>query len=518
MTGDHRIRARAIPLRPAALITDAAALEGVRHDAAHVPDGRPLALARPTDIAEVAWVLRESTSVLAIGSQSSLTGGATPRGETVLALRGLQGIERIAADLWRVGAGVTLAEIQTHLARENAYYPPVPAYAGAQIGGAASTNAAGPATFKYGSTRTWIEGLTVVLADGSVLDIERGQCTAHPDGHVELVKPDGETLSIPMPSYHLPRVAKISAGYYAAAGMDLIDLFIGSEGTLGIIVAAVIRAVAPAPRTTVTWVTCPDEHAALTLAGVLRREAQNAWRGNAGLDVSAIEYLDAASLALLREDGADRAAGISVAASASAALLVQRESVAPGLDERAEARWASLMAEAKATAGESATSLDDPTRFAQILSLRAAVPLGVNARIGHAQRTIDPRISKVAADMIVPFDHLGEMIGLFREEFDRLGLPQAVWGHISDGNVHPNALPRTLEEAQAGQAAILRLGRIVTAMGGSPLAEHGVGRNPTKQALLRQLYGDAGIAQMRAVKAALDPAGKLAPGVIFPAG
>ena len=59
--------------------------------------------------------------------------------------------------------------------------------------------------------------------------------------------------------------------------------------------------------------------------------------------------------------------------------------------------------------------------------------------------------------------------------FDRLGLPHAVWGHISDGNVHPNALPRTLEEAQAGQAAILRLGRIVTAMGGSPLAEHGVG-------------------------------------------
>ena len=109
------------------------------------------------------------------------------------------------------------------------------------------------------------------------------------------------------------------------------------------------------------------------------------------------------------------------------------------------------------------------------------------------------------------------MIALFRGEFSRLGLPHAIWGHISDGNLHPNALPATLDQAETGQAAILRLGRIVTAMGGSPLAEHGVGRNPTKQALLRQLYGDAGVAQMRAVKAALDPTGKLAPGVIFPA-
>ncbi|HRE26833.1 MAG TPA: FAD-linked oxidase C-terminal domain-containing protein, partial [Anaerolineales bacterium] len=93
----------------------------------------------------------------------------------------------------------------------------------------------------------------------------------------------------------------------------------------------------------------------------------------------------------------------------------------------------------------------------------------------------------------------------------------AIWGHISDGNLHPNALPRTRAEADAGQTAIVRLGRIVTAMGGSPLAEHGVGRNPTKQALLRQLYGAAGVEQMRSVKAALDPAGRLSPGVIFPA-
>jgi D-lactate dehydrogenase (cytochrome) len=90
-----------------------------------------------------------------------------------------------------------------------------------------------------------------------------------------------------------------------------------------------------------------------------------------------------------------------------------------------------------------------------------------------------------------------------------------VWGHISDGNVHPNVLPRSYDDVVQGKAAILEFGREVARLGGCPLAEHGVGRNPVKQALLRQLYGDAGIEQMRAVKRALDPEWKLAPGVIF---
>jgi FAD/FMN-containing dehydrogenase len=91
----------------------------------------------------------------------------------------------------------------------------------------------------------------------------------------------------------------------------------------------------------------------------------------------------------------------------------------------------------------------------------------------------------------------------------------ATWGHASDGNVHPNVLPRSYEDVEAGKAAILEFGVQVARLGGCPLAEHGVGRHPVKQALLRQLYGDAGIDEMRRVKQALDPQGLLAPGVLF---
>ena len=510
----HIVRAHAIVPRPARLITDPAALATVRADAAHFPDGHTPALAAPTCAEEVAWVLREHATVLPIGSQTSLTGGATPRGEVALALRDLRGIERLSADRWRVGAGLTLAELQAHLARHDAFFPPVPAYAGAQIGGAAATNAAGPATFKYGATRRWIDGLTVVLADGAVLDLERGQYRAHPDGYFELARPGGGRR-IPVPTYHLPLVAKISAGYYAAPEMDLIDLFLGSEGTLGIITDVVVRVVTPAPRTSLLFVPFSDEAAALKLAAALRLDAQRAWRGDgASPDINAIEYLDADSLALLREEDPIAVTGVALPANARAALIIQREAAVEH-EAQATARLAALLAEARFD-DIIAAAPGNIVNVRRIFDVRAGVPLAVNARIGRAQRDIDPRISKVAADMIVPFDHVADMIQLFRDEFSRLGLPHAIWGHISDGNLHPNALPRTAEEAEAGQAAILRLGRIVTAMGGSPLAEHGVGRNTTKQALLRQLYGDAGIDQMRAVKAALDPDHKLAPGVIFP--
>jgi D-lactate dehydrogenase (cytochrome) len=115
----------------------------------------------------------------------------------------------------------------------------------------------------------------------------------------------------------------------------------------------------------------------------------------------------------------------------------------------------------------------------------------------------------------VPFASFGEMLGFYRRGFESRGLDYAIWGHASDDNVHPNDIPRSWEDVEAGRAAILEFGREVARLGGCPLAEHGVGRSALKQALLLQMHGEAGIAQMRAVKRALDPSWKMAPGVVF---
>jgi D-lactate dehydrogenase (cytochrome) len=157
----------------------------------------------------------------------------------------------------------------------------------------------------------------------------------------------------------------------------------------------------------------------------------------------------------------------------------------------------------------------DTRRLDQLLAFREGAPAGVNRRVGEAKRSIDARIEKTAADMIVPFERFAEMMALYREGFERRGLDFAIWGHASDGNVHPNVLPRSYEDVVAGKEAILEFGREVARLGGCPLAEHGVGRNRVKQRLLRDLYGDRGIDEMRAIKQALDPDWKLAPGVLF---
>jgi D-lactate dehydrogenase (cytochrome) len=552
---DHSIRAR--PLAGGASASprigrDPDVLAAFLEDAAHFPGGFASGISTPASESEVAALVRAASSVLPIGAQSSLTGGATPRGEVLLNTSHLNRIIASGDDWIRVQAGVTLVELDLALAKLGKHYPPVPTFTGAFVGGIISTNAAGAATFKYGTTREWVRALTVVLANGDVLDVERGQTSAHPNGFFEIVLSD-RTVCVPVPRYRMPHVPKISAGYFAAPGMDLIDLFIGSEGTLGVITEATLRVLPARPAICLAFVPFDDRAAALAFVTRLRNAARDTWRTRdpRGLDVSAIEHMDARCLALLREDGADRANGVTIPDGTVMALLVTLELPA-GTHGSAEARRPEGLRHGEGLSPYTAAqafdeigrardlntpdtplvrfclALDeagvldrveiavpgDSAREHQLLALREAVPAGVNARIGRAKQ-VDARIAKTAADMIVPFDRLGELLAIYDEEFRVRGLDAAVWGHISDGNLHPNVIPRSMDEVESGKAAILAFGREVIRLGGSPLAEHGVGRNPVKQQLLLELYGREGVDAMRAVKHALDPDFKLAPGVLF---
>lgn len=489
-------------------------------DAAHYPGGHAAAILVPRSIEEIPGLVRDAKTLLAIGAQSSLTGGATPMGETVLSTEKLTRILDNGGSHVTVEAGVPVATIQETLAARGAWFPPAPTFTGAFAGGIVATNAAGAATFRHGAVRRWVEALTVVLADGSTLSIRRGDISAR-DG-VLTVPADAGAIAVPVPTYRMPRVDKISAGYYAEPRMDLIDLFIGSEGTLGVITTVTFRVLSPVPARALALVPARSEPGAIALVSELRREPA----------VAAIEHMDARCLEILHEDGADRRNDVSFPEGTALALLVQIE-LAPGTTESSAfdeierslgrngvdtplGRVCRTLA-AHGVVDETEMALPGNTRRAeQLIAVREAVPAGVNQRIGRAQREIDPRIAKTAADMIVPFERFAEMMAIYRDGFHSRGLDFAVWGHISDGNVHPNVLPRSYADVERGRDAMLFFGRDVARLGGCPLAEHGVGRNPVKQALLRDLYGDAGIAEMRAVKRALDPSAKLAPGVIIP--
>jgi D-lactate dehydrogenase (cytochrome) len=528
------IRARA-PLGPARSpesVRDPDLLAPHLEDAAHYPGGHAVALVTPASEAELADALRTATSVLPIGAQSSLTGGATPMGDTIISTARLTQLELCGSGSVRVGAGVPLFELDRALAAAGRYYPPLPTFMGAFVGGALATNAAGAATFKYGPTRKWVTAVTVMLANGEVLDIERGQVHAHPDGCFEIGLSTG-AVRVPVPSYRMPDVAKLSAGYYAARGMDLVDLFIGSEGTLGIVTAATLRMLPVRPAFCLMLVPFRARKDALAFVDELRRTARETWQSgdSRGIDVSSIEHMDARSLELVREDGLDRSLGITIPTDANMTLLVTLElppdtrpddafsQLGAALDVQAPdtplVRFCRLLHKAGVLGDVAIAVPGDRARADQLLALREGVPAAVNRRVAIAKQTSDSRIAKTAADMIVPFDRIEELLVFCESEFAHRKLDGAVWGHISDGNLHPNVIPRTMADMEAGQAAILAFGREVARLGGAPLAEHGVGRNPVKQQLLRDLYGADGIEEMRAVKRALDPEWKLSPGVLF---
>ena len=532
----HSIRARA-PRAVAggasvvALDTSPEAVGAHLEDAAHFPGGRADAIARPRTEADVSGLLQMAARVVPIGAQSSVTGGATPDGGLILATDRLTTIHEPGQSDIRVDAGVPLETLQKLLAERGRWYAPVPTFAGAFVGGFVATNAAGAATFKYGPTRPWVAGLTVVLACGCVLDLVRGEVRSDgPDGF-DVVCLHG-TRRVRPGTYRLPDVPKCSAGYFAAPDMDLIDLFIGSEGTLGVVMDATLRILPAPPAVALALVPVPDEAAALRLVDELRRASAAAWRERdpRGLDIAAIESLDRRCLEILHEDGVDRRLDVALPAGTDVALLVQIElpagdtgpraydeiagALAPDAPDVPLVRFCRTLARHGVLDGAEIALPGDARRATQLLALREAAPTGVNRRVGEAKRR-DLRIDKTAADMIVPFAHLAEMVAIYRDGYARRGLDCAIWGHVSDGNLHPNVIPRSYDDVVAGREAILAFGREAARLGGCPLAEHGVGRSALKQALLRAFYGHRAIDEMRAVKRALDPDGKLAPGVLF---
>ena len=503
----NRAIATPVARRAVSLDTDPDILAGYLEDAAHYPGGRAIAVARPSSVEEVAWVVHHAARLLPVGAQSSLTGGATPAGDVILSSERLTSLqvrgERVVA-----GAGVRLHDLQVNLGARGRWFPPVPTFLGATVGGAVATNAAGAATFKYGAVRRWVQALTLVLASGDVLRVRRGEVESR-DGQFIIVTSGGEQ-HVTVPAITMPQVPKCSAGYFAAPDMDLIDLFIGSEGTLGVIVDAELD-VGRRPGG-VCWMLIPleAESAAIGLTAALRDQGT--------LDVAAIEHIDRRSIEILKEDGVDARLGVRIGDAAQVLLLVQIELDARhaqhGIPDGVLQRLADLLDTYGALDSAEIVLPSDARRAAAFVELREAVPAGVNRRVarGHAA---DARIHKTAADMIVPFAQFATMMQECRALATALELDLAVWGHISDGNVHPNVLPRSYADVQRGHQLILELAARVVAMGGSPLAEHGVGRNPVKQQLLALLYGQDGIDAMRRTKLSLDPRWKLAPGLLF---
>ena len=520
---------------PATIISDVARQfpDGLRDESRRT--GTADGIAFPSTVDEVCDLLRhaaeQKSPVTIQGARTGIAGGAVPNGGLVLSLARMDRILGVAFDdagsaRVRVQPGVTLTALRAFLdgasidtsgwsgaAREALLclrserwmFTPDPTETSASIGGMVACNASGACSFAYGATRGHIRALTVALADGDLLDLKRGAQRAT-GRQFRLTTRSGRILTGVAPAYTLPTV-KNAAGYYAAPDMDLIDLFIGSEGTLGAIVEIEL---ALRPRPPVTWgVVCflPDEARALDFVEWAREPGT---RGGAKRPV-AVEYFDQGVLDLLRQARANGAHLPQLKDGWTQAVYVEY-AVA---DEETAAACSADLAHWLAARGGSAEdtwAAIEESGLRRLKEFRHAAPEQVNLRIGERQRE-HPGLTKLGTDLSVPNAYLRQAMAMYRRDLAEAGLEYVVFGHIGDNHVHVNILPRNMQEYAQGKALYESWAQQVVTWGGSVSAEHGIGK--LKVNLLQVMYGTDGIAEMRALKRVFDPDGQLNTGNLF---
>ncbi len=428
----------------------------------------------PAGEAEVAAVLREASAagvpVTIAGAGTGVTGARVPHGGWVLSLEKFTRLE-IEPGHAVAGAGVILRDLHAAAQASGQFYPPDPTETSASIGGTIATNASGSRSFKYGGTRRWVERLRVVRADGRILDIGRGD------------RIDFDPGTLP-----LPAVTKNTAGYLLRPGMDWVDLFTGSEGTLGVVTEARLRLL-PAPASVLGGVIFfPNDAMAL--------DAVDDWRRNASPRM--IEYFDEPSLALLRGRFPE------IPPAARAALLFEQEL---GSEDGCDGIDAWLARIEAAGALDESWLADSPADRERFRRFRHALPELVNDTV-RRNGTL-----KMGTDHAVPIERNREMLAYYRRRLEQ-EFPgrYVIFGHIGDAHVHVNILPSP-EQAEHATLLLADFARQAVALGGTVSAEHGLGKR--KAHLLALQYAPEHLEAMRAVKRRLDPQGILGRGTLF---
>ena len=459
-------------------------------DASFIRDGYADRVMLPDTIDEVAAALREAnrdrTPVTVSGAGTGTVGGRVAFGGIVLATDRLNRIKLVdLTNLTAVAeAGVILSDFQRSVESEGLFYPPDPTERGCFLGGTVATNASGARTFKYGPTRNYIAGLKVVLASGEVLDLKRGEVRADADGRLRV-----GSIELTLPTLRRPATRKNATGYFIAPEMDAIDLFIGSEGTLGVICEITARLL-PKPEGLLSGVVFfANESDVLALVADVRAQGE----------ARAIEFFDRESLNFLRQKYS------TIPAEAVAAVFFEQETTA-ATEESVLEQWLTLLDRHQALAEDSwfATNTADQ---AKLREFRHQLPVLMNEWFAHYKQR------KVSTDMSVPDEAFPGMLRLYQETLRDSGLRYTIFGHIGDNHVHVNILPRDDAEGARARELYVQFLKHAAAVGGTLSAEHGVGK--LKREYLPLFYSDDQLRALAAIKRALDPNGILGRGNIF---
>ncbi len=479
----------------------------------------PSSISELREVMGIASHTRKTVTLRAAGT--SITGSPVPTvGGWVLAterLRTLESVELPALDteptvvrgpdysfgvlpderLAVVPAGLRLFELSESLQRYGLCYPPDPTELSAMIGGTIATNASGARSYHYGATRSWVRGLLVAFANGTSRWVMRGDFVAA-GGVLPLPEESGET-TLDIPEDYPFQAGKNAAGLYLRSTMDLVDLFVGSEGILGVVAAALV-ALAPRPqRLLQTAAFFPTETEAFVCADLLRRD---------GTALS-IEYLDNTALEFMRQEYPDLPQGGRSCVLFEVATTVSQSGTPypPASEVR---HWVDLLSRGGCTENWTVATED----VAAMKAFRHSLPEGVN-------RWVAAHRGKLGTDLAVSRESFPRLCEAY-DDARKPGVRTVLFGHLGQYHLHLNFLAATEDELHEARRRYLGLARCAVQLGGTISAEHGVGKKKlsdeagTLRPYLYFMHGPSGIEAIQRVKRLLDPYWLLNPETMVP--
>ena len=455
-------------------------------DASNYSGGMAEEVLIPENQYELIEVLKtDSRPVTIAGAGTGLTASRIPSEGVIISLERFNEIEvHEGEEIW-VGSAVTLTELQQYLQYSDWFYPPNPTETNASIGGTLATNASGSRSYKFGGTRNFVIAADLVLSDGRKVLIKRGHKISEP-----LCMDDGSEIRFPEITYISPKF-KNTAGYYVQPEMDWLDLFIGSDGTLGIFTRICLKLL-PQPASFLSGVLFFGEEK-------LCWDLSCAIKSQTSISPCSLEYFDRFSLEILRENYPN------IPLKAKAALFFEEDVEKQEIYDVKMEKWFKFLGDKKIFLDDSWFSQNEKDNKT-FHEFRHQIPIMINEKNSRAGR------EKIGTDMAVADNFFIEMMGFYEITLSKAKIPYVIFGHLGDNHLHINLLPKPSQVSFA-RSVYDEIAQKIISWKGTVSAEHGIGK--TKRKYLYEMVGQKNIEELKKIKNALDPYERLGKGNIF---
>ncbi|MCO6474526.1 MAG: FAD-binding oxidoreductase [Melioribacteraceae bacterium] len=460
----------------------------------------------PESVDDIVKIVKSANSnrkkITVCGARTGLTGGAVPQEGLVLSTEKLNKIIKISSEekFAVVQPGVFLSELNEKLSELNLYYPPDPTEQNCFIGGTIATNASGAKTFKYGPTRNFVQELSIILPDGEMLNLKRGEVNAK-NYILSLKTESNNVIEIGLPKITMPKT-KHSAGYYITENMDAIDLFIGMEGTLGIITEIKLALIKKPAKIISMVIFFKTESEALQFVKIVRDLSKKYPGATDKINARGIEFFDKNSFKFVKGSP-----GL-IPKNTGAAIWIEQETTTKSQDAILE-EWITLMETNNINVDESWIALSEKERK-EFEYFRHSVPSQVNEYISRNN------FRKVGTDTAVPDNKLEEYYNYCKQTAENSGIDYVIYGHIGNSHIHLNFILKSQQEYEPAKQLYKQMCIKAVELGGTVSAEHGIGK--MKREYLVDMFGEEIVKEMAAIKKTLDPKLILNIGNIFDPG